>query len=223
MKKKIDLTLIDKEIKKMLILNEYSYHHSSLTEEDDEDVEPEPEIEDVDIPDDTENDLEVTDEPTIEDVPNSDEFNDLPQEIGGGDVEEVDITDLKNDIDIIKQNIQNNDKFTDSITQALDKLNYIENKLGEIDNLNNKIDSLETEIEERNPTPIEKLELSSLYSFPYNTKISGYFEDLNNDSRQNYDVNVNKVSDNEEKQVQYELTDDDVKNGYNEYEIRKSF
>jgi hypothetical protein len=131
MKKKIDLTLIDKEIKKMLILNEYSYHHSSLTEEDDEDVEPEPEIEDVDIPDDTENDLEVTDEPTIEDVPNSDEFNDLPQEIGGGDVEEVDITDLKNDIDIIKQNIQNNDKFTDSITQALDKLNYIENKLGE--------------------------------------------------------------------------------------------
>ena len=57
MKKKIDLTLIDKEIKKMLILNEYSYHHSSLTEEDDEDVEPEPEIEDVDIPDDTENDL----------------------------------------------------------------------------------------------------------------------------------------------------------------------
>lgn len=221
MSKKFDLSLFNKEIEKMIILQEYSYHHSSLTEEDEEEDVVDSEIEDIEV-DDNE---PLPDEPTIEDVPNSDEFETdmgLQNNEIDSNVEEVDITDLKNDIEIIKQSIDNNIKFTDSISQALEKLNYIETKLGEIDNLNSKIDSLEVEIEERNPTPVEKLELSSLNSFPYNTKLSSYFEDIDNNT--NYDINVNKISDSDgEKEISYELTDDDIRNGYNDYEIRNSF
>lgn len=241
MNKKDKIESIRKELEKIQLLNEYTYHHSSLTEEDEEmdDQDSETtEVEDIEIPND-EPDSEITDipnsntdEPTIEDVPEDNPIEQPLDNVDDSSVEEVDITDLKNDIDLIKQSIENNDKFIGTMSQALDKLDFIQNKLGQIDQITTKIESLENEIEERNPTPVEKLELSSLTSFPYNTKLSNYFDDLNNDIH--YQVEPNQItpqnSPNEisnevpsETEQTYELSDEDIKNGYNENEIKRSF
>ena len=53
-----------------------------------------------------------------------------------------------------------------------------------MDQVINKIEDLEKEIEKRNPTPVEKLEMMSLDSFPYSVKLTDYWAD-----KEGYDVN----------------------------------
>ena len=77
-----------------------------------------------------------------------------------------------------------------------------------------KIDSLEAEIEKRNPTPQEKLEMRSLDSYPYSVKLSDYWAD----KEDHYDVMDTKKEEPEE----YVLTQQDV-DDYNPQEIEKSF
>jgi hypothetical protein len=96
----------------------------------------------------------------------------------------------------------------DQMMSAIDKLNGI------INANNAKIADLKQEIERRNPTPVEKLELRSVKdSYPFNIKPTDYWQDKTKDS--NYEIGP----DNDK---EYTITDDDL-NDINDSEISKTF
>jgi len=123
---------------------------------------------------------------------------------GEEETEELDITDLVTAQQDIKTK---QDEFMNNIFTKLDDL---EQKLVHMDKIMNKIDSLENKFEKyRQKTPEEKLELRSLDSYPYNQKLTDFFDDKKMD--------LEKSGKNE-----YVLTSDEVEN-FSPNEIKKTF
>ena len=90
------------------------------------------------------------------------------------------------------------------------KLDDLESKLSNMDEIMNKINSLETKLEKyRQKSPEEKLELRSLDSYPYNQKLTDFFDDKKGE--------MEKSGKNE-----YILTSDEVEN-YSPNEVKKTF
>ena len=88
------------------------------------------------------------------------------------DSEELDITELVD----AQKNIQT--KQDDYFENLFNQLNTLEQKLGEMDTIMSKLNSLENKIEKyREKTPQEKLELRSYDSYPFNQKLSQFFDD----------------------------------------------
>jgi len=86
----------------------------------------------------------------------------------------------------------------------------LEGKLGEMDSVLAKIDQLGAQIEDaKPPTPVEKLEMRSLDSYPFNKKPDEFFHDKKEEMK--------KSGKNE-----YVLTKGDVEN-YGKYDMMKSF
>ena len=96
----------------------------------------------------------------------------------------------------------------------LQKLSDLESRVASMANVSAKIDGLEKEIIKRNPTPVEKLEMRSLSSYPYSQKLTDYWADKEGQ----YDV-MNQEGKNKE----YILTKDDVEADYSDANIKKSF
>lgn len=147
---------------------------------------------------------------------------DLPAEPDAGEVdpmadddttEEIDITDLvnmikdvKRDIDDEKENPIEDQKMDD----VFSKLGELESKLGEMDKVLAKIDALGAEVQSiKPPTPVEKLEMRSLDSGPFNQKPNEFFQQKQEEMK--------KSGKNE-----YVLTKADVEN-YGKYDMMKSF
>lgn len=118
--------------------------------------------------------------------------------------EELDITDLVTTQQEIKTK---QEEFMDSMFQ---KINDLETKLNQMDQIMSKIDSIESKVEKyRTKSPEEKLMLRSLDSYPYNQKLTDYFEDKKEDfEKQGKD--------------EYILTSDEVEN-YSPNEVKKTF
>ena len=115
-------------------------------------------------PIDVENDPDVE---KIDDEGNSDENKD-----GSSDSEELDITELVT----AQKDIQS--KQDDYFENLFGQLNKLESRLGEMDAIMNKLNALENKIEKyREKTPQEKLELRSYDSYPFNQKLSQFFDD----------------------------------------------
>jgi hypothetical protein len=130
------------------------------------------------------------------------------------ETEELDVTDLVNMTKSIKKQLEDAPKAEMGITQKMDdvftKLNDLESKLGEMDSVLSKIDQLGAEIEKVKPkTPIEKLEMRSLDSYPFNKKPDDFFAEKRGE--------MEKSGKNE-----YVLTKGDVEN-YGKYDVMKSF
>ena len=128
--------------------------------------------------------------------------------------EEVDVTDLVNMTKSIKKQLEDKENENINVTQKMDtifqKLTDLEGKLGEMDSVLAKIDQLGSEIEEIRPkTPVEKLEMRSLDSYPFNQKPSDFFNQKQQEMR--------TAGKNE-----YVLTKNDVEN-YGRDQIMKSF
>jgi len=118
--------------------------------------------------------------------------------------EEIDITDLVTAQQEIKTK---QDKFMDGIFSKLDDL---ESKLSHMDDIMDKINSLETKFDKyRQKTPEEKLMLRSLDSYPYNQKLTDFFDDKKDE--------MEETGKNE-----YIITSDDVEN-ISPNEIKKTF
>jgi len=118
--------------------------------------------------------------------------------------EELDITDLVNS----QKDIQT--KQDDYFGQLFGQLETLTSKLADMDQIVDKINQLEMKVEKyRNKTPEEKLELRSLDSYPFNQKLSDFFEDKEED--------LEKTGKNE-----YILTTDEVQD-YSPSEIKKTF
>jgi len=120
-----------------------------------------------------------------------------------GKTEEMDITDLVKS----QQNIES--KQEEFFNNLFSHLNDLESKLGEMDNIVSTLNNLEAKIEKLRPkTAEEKLELRSLDSGPYTTKLSDFFND--------------KQEDFEKTGKEYVLTTDEVQD-YSPTEIKKTF
>jgi len=148
----------------------------------------------------------------VEDVPAEEPAGDAPVEGGEGDfdVEEIDITDLVN----MTQNIKNeldakksdNDEVVGKMGDLFSKLDDLESKLSQMDNVIAKIDGLEGKVENmKEPTPQEKLEMRSLDSYPFNQKPSEFFSqkqlDMQASGKNEYVITKQDVQDYSDKQM----------------------
>ena len=129
--------------------------------------------------------------------------------------QEIDITDLVNMTKSIKKQLEKTQGQQDTdATQKMDavfaKLGELEGKLGEMDQVLAKIDQLGTKVDEVKPkTPVERLEMRSLDSYPFNKKPDEFFAEKQDEMK--------KTGKNE-----YVLTKGDVEN-YGKYDVMKSF
>lgn len=133
-----------------------------------------------------------------------------PAEEPASDDIEVDVTSLVKGSEEAKHSA---DVASHNSEILLHKLSDLENKLNQMTQVSSKIEDLEKEIIKRNPTPVEKLEMRSLSSYPYSQKLTDYWADKEG---------AYNVMGDEPKKKEYVLTKQDV-NDYSEGEIKKSF
>ena len=141
--------------------------------------------------------VDVDSDPDVEEV-------DTKKDEEGEGTEELDITDLVTTQEEIKTK---QEEFMDSM---FSKLNDLETKLNQMDQIMAKINSIESKVEKSRPkSPEEKLMLRSLDSYPYNQKLTDYFEDKKEDFEK-------------QGKEEYILTSDEVEN-YSPNEVKKTF
>jgi hypothetical protein len=128
-------------------------------------------------------------------------------EEGGEETVEVDVTDI---VDKAEQTRTEIEGMTAKMDELLGKLGDLEGKVGDMDQVIDKIDGLEKEIADRNPTPVERLEMRSMDSFPYSVSLTDYWSD-----KEGYDVGGKE-------EEEYSITQKDV-DDYSTTEIKKSF
>lgn len=128
-----------------------------------------------------------------------DPMADMGGEQPGPDDNVIDIDDLTNSQDETNTMIQDlNDKF-EKLLGVVDKFDKF------IDKNDSEIASLKQELEKRNPTPLEKLDLRTVNdSYPFNVKPNDYWKEK--ESTSNYRVG----GDTDEVPVQYDLHQSDV-------------
>jgi hypothetical protein len=126
--------------------------------------------------------------------------------LGGEDTVEVDVTDIVDKTEETKTSV---DGVSTKMDDLLSKLSELESQVSGMDKVINKIDDLEKEIERRNPTPVERLEMRSMDSFPYSVKLTDFWKD-----KEGYEA--------KEEEQEFTLTQSDVDN-FDEKEIRASF
>jgi hypothetical protein len=152
-------------------------------------------------------DTGVTGEPDIIDVEADDDvtkIDDKGDSQEGEESEELDVTDLVNSQKTIE------DKQEEYFDHLFNQLSQLETKLASMDSVLSRLNNIETKIEKyREKTPEEKLELRSYDSYPFNQKLSDFFQDKQQD--------IQKTGKNE-----YVLTSDDVTD-FNMPDIKKSF
>lgn len=145
--------------------------------------------------------LDVENDPDVEkidDEGNSEEGDE------GSESEELDITEL---VDSQKSIETKQDEYFNNL---FGQLNDLQSRLGEMDNIMNKLNSLESKIEKyREKTPQEKLELRTYDSYPFNQKLSQFFDDKSEE--------MEKTGKND-----YVLTSDEVED-INVNDIKNSF
>ena len=137
-----------------------------------------------------------------------------PLDGGMGDTEEIDITDLVNMTKNIKNDLDNNKQDNSNVIGKMDdvftKLNDLESKLAQMDQVMAKIDQLGATVEANKPkSEVEKLEMRSLDSYPFNEKPQEFFAHKQGEMRASG-------------KNEYVLTKDDIEN-YPVDQIRSSF
>jgi hypothetical protein len=142
--------------------------------------------------------IDVENDPDVEKIDDEGESEETTSEETNS--EELDITEL---VDSQKNIETKQDEYFENL---FNQLSNLEGKLGEMDNIMNKLNSLENKIEKyREKTPEEKLELRSYDSYPFNQKLSQFFDDKQEEmektgkndyiltSDQVEDINVNDI------------------------------
>lgn len=146
--------------------------------------------------------IDTATDPDVEKL--DDEGKSVDEKSEDSSTEELDITDLVS----TQKDIQS--KQDEYMSTMFEKLEDLTSKLEAMDSIFEKINSLESKIEKyREKTPEEKLHLRSLDSYPFNQKLTDFFEDKKED--------MEKSGKNE-----YVLTDDEVEN-FSPNEIKKTF
>jgi hypothetical protein len=127
---------------------------------------------------------------------------------------ELDITDLVDSNEEIKDA---SEEANDKVSMLMQKFAELESHLPKMDMIGKKIEALQKDIELRNPTEVEKLEMRSMHSFPYSVKLTDYWEDK---KPAGYELSDGS---NNEREEEYVLTQDEVDADYSESRIKNSF
>lgn len=240
-KKKFNPELLKEELKRFMLLSEYDFYQEKkelpeykdlllgdLDEADEEDAPEDLETSNPDAELDkaakgVASDLDI-DAPDTNGDETGDETGDIPEPepepepmpepapAPESDEVEVDVTSLVKGSEEAKQAADIAAKNSETLLQQLSAL---EARVANMDKVSAKIDSLEQEIIKRNPTPVEKLEMRSLSSYPYSQKLTDYWADKEGV----YDVMGNE----EKKKEEYILTQDDVNSDYSDANVKQSF
>lgn len=237
MKKKFNPELLKEEVNRFRLLNEYDFYQEKKEAPEYKDLIL-GDIEEGDEPDDATNVDDAADSVAGDlgvDTGNAETTGDIPEpDADGGDdfgvddaemadtepapmeqpdanEEEIDVTTLVKGAEEAKLSADHASHNTEILMQKLDAL---EAHVSNMDRIGAKIEDLEKEIIKRNPTPVEKLEMRSLDSYPYSQKLTDYWAD----KQGAYDVMGNK-----DKKKEYVLTQNDVDKGYTDSDIKKSF
>lgn len=249
--KKHNKALLDEELKRHKNIVEYTFY---VGEDDDVVGDPEekdlllgedPEDEEDEMPDGEMSGDEMDDEP-MGDEPMGDEpmGNDIPDEeggipdeepsmeepeTGGEDEIELDVTELVQGTEEAKMSA---DMANEKMAELIQQFNVLNTKLSELDDVEDKIAELEDEVIRRNPTKVENLEMRSLDSFPYNLKLSDYWENKESEGKYNaVDGNniesdgtedIENLEDSEDSE-EYILRKSDVDNDFNQQQIPRTF
>ena len=232
--KKFNPELLKEEIGKFKLLSEYDFYQEkkeipeykdlilgdeSLDEADEAPADLKPEDEVNAAADNIAADLGVDagnsdSEESTSDIPEPDtakqpDMAEKPATPASDDVE-VDVTSLVKGSEEAKRAADTASKNSEMLLQ---KLTDLESRVASMSQISDKIEGLEKELIKRNPTPVEKMEMRSLSSYPFNQKLTDYWADKGGA----YDV-MGK-----EKPKEYVLTKDDVDSTYSDANLRKSF
>lgn len=234
-KNKFNPELLKEEINRYKLLETYDFYHDDKSgpefKLDEEDEEPQPDAgiddgsdapapapeggDDAGMDDaqaDIANDLGVADDASTDapvgDMPEpAPAAEEIPIEEPVDDGIEVDVTALVKGSEEAKASA---DKATQTAELVLQQLAAFDQKLAGMTVLNDKLNNIEHQIVKRIPTPVEKLEMRSFDSYPYNQKLTDYWSEKEGPYEQ-------------PKAEEYVLTQDDVDSGYSESEIQNSF
>ena len=147
--------------------------------------------------------IDVANDPDVEKIDDDGKLEEKKDDEDEGS-EELDVTDL---VDSQKNIEQKQEEYFENLFGQLNKL---ESRLGEMDQIMSKLNTLEAKIEKyREKTPQEKLELRTYDSYPFNQKLSDFFDD----KKEEMELTGKK---------DYVLTSDDVTD-INANDIKKSF
>lgn len=231
MKKKFNPELLKEELSKFKLLSEYDFYQEKkempeykdlilgdeqLDEADEAPADLKPEDEIGAAADKVAADLGVDagdSEETTADIPEPDATEEPaaePIEEPASDDVEVDVTSLVKGSEEAKQAADMASKNTEMLLQ---KLTDLESRVANMSQISDKIEGLEKEIIKRNPTPVEKMEMRSLSSYPFNQKLTDYWAD----KQGAYDVMG------QDKPKEYTLTKSDIDSTYSDASVRKSF
>jgi hypothetical protein len=235
MKKKVKLNpeLLNEELKRFRMIENYNFYtgKQELPEYKDLILGTELDEADEEMPDDLTpddsvgamedelglNNADNADDETISDIPEPEaepeaeldaELEVAPEPVD--DSVEVDVTSIVKGSEEAKQAADDASRNSEILLQ---KLADLESRIAKMDKVSAKIDGLEQEIIKRNPTPVEKLEMRSLSSYPYTQKLTDYWADKEG---------VYDVMGNEDKK-EYVLKQDDIDSDYSDSNIKKSF
>ena len=146
--------------------------------------------------------IDVANDPDVEKIDDEGESEENKDEDESS--EELDVTELVDS----QKNIEK--KQEDYFENLFGQLNKLESRLGEMDQIMSKLNTLEAKIEKyREKTPQEKLELRTYDSYPFNQKLSDFFDD----KKEEMELTGKK---------DYVLTSDEVTD-INASDIKKSF
>lgn len=224
MKKNINKQLLNEELKRFKLLLEYDFYQEEKEEDKDNIIlgsvaeqDEEPELGSEATPEQpTDAQADAGAEQPVDmgmEQPvdmGADMGMEQPADMGGGEEDvEIDVTELVKGSEEAKRSAEEATRNTETL---ISKLADLESRLAKMDSITNKIDDLEREMIKRNPTPVEKLELRSLSSFPYNQKLTDFW----GQKHDGYEV----TSDDKK---EYTLTTDDIDYAYSDNNVRQSF
>jgi len=224
-------------------ISEYNYYVPNLSEEGEEDteldgseeVDPNADLEDAEDAEIDPNAEESGDDASLADL-EGEETEEISSD-GSGEVE-IDVTDIVTRQDEMGQSIED---ITQKIESALQNITKTVSDLksdmfNNANTVNSKIDKVEgnlsKEMQKRNPTPEEQLQLRSLSAYPYNMKLTDYWEPTFNyaDALKNpnekptskLDASSGEKPKDEEEDEEYVLRVKDVYD-VNDFDIKKTF
>jgi molecular chaperone GrpE (heat shock protein) len=147
---------------------------------------------------------QVIDVETDTEVEKLDDSGESEEESSDSGTEELEITDLVKS----QENIET--KQEEYFNNLFSQVSSLESKLGEMDAILNKLNSLEAKIEKyREKTPQEKLELRTYDSYPFNQKLTDFFDDkkeeMEKTGKNDYVLTSDEVTD---------INDGDIKNSF---------
>lgn len=220
---------LNETLKRFKAINEYSFYVGEddikgkdeegkdlILGEDEENPEADAEPE-LDLPEDNKEVQDLSGDSEVQDLSGDAEVQDLSgdtevQDLSGDEVE-VDVTSIVKGAEEAKAAAEQSNSKMEELMNSFKEL---ESRLSAMSALSTKIDNLEQEIEKRNPTPEERLEMRSLSSYPFNQKLTDYWSEKEGI----YDV-MNKNG--EKKEQEYVLDKDAIESDYNPNTIKNSF